>query len=379
MALPVREVSAAGYRSLKAIHYPMSQLDVFVGANGVGKSNLYRGLELLRAAAENSLGDALGQEGFRQALWAGPGKHKTPARLRLSAGFSDVGGSETAYRYEVELGYPALSAAAFGDEAHVKSERLVYLGGRRPATLMERDGARLMARGEDGRPSPIEIDLLDTETAFGRIEDPARFPALDVVRRTLLQWRFYHDLRTDAQSALRQPCAAAPAVSLASDGRNLAAVFATLAHICEDTVALEAAVDRAFPGATLNIPQPGRFASFSMSFPEFPMREFEAAELSDGTLKFLALAGALLAYRLPPFIALNEPESSLHPDLMEPLAGLIAQASKRSQIWLVTHSERLAQAIGARGGGAVRTVLKKDGATVIDGLTMFGAFRDDDD
>ena len=51
MVLPVREFSAAGYRSLQRIPYPMSRLDVFVGANGVGKSNLYRGLELLRAAA----------------------------------------------------------------------------------------------------------------------------------------------------------------------------------------------------------------------------------------------------------------------------------------------------------------------------------------
>ena len=49
MALPVREFSASGYRSLQRIHYPMSRLDVFVGANGVGKSNLYRGLELLEA------------------------------------------------------------------------------------------------------------------------------------------------------------------------------------------------------------------------------------------------------------------------------------------------------------------------------------------
>ena len=59
----------------------------------------------------------------------------------------------------------------------------------------------------------------------------------------------------------------------------------------------------------------------------------------------LALAGALLAYRLPAFIALNEPEASLHPDLLEPLARLIVRASERTQVWLVTHSERLAAAI----------------------------------
>ncbi|KQU22461.1 hypothetical protein ASG63_22340 [Methylobacterium sp. Leaf94] len=57
-----------------------------------------------------------------------------------------------------------------------------------------------------------------------------------------------------------------------------------------------------------------------MVFPDYPKRVFEAAELSDGTLRFLALAGALLAYRLPPFMALNEPETNLHPDLLAPLS-----------------------------------------------------------
>ena len=59
MDLPVREFSASGYRSLERIAYPVSRLDVFVGANGAGKSNLSRGLELLRAAAANTLGVTL--------------------------------------------------------------------------------------------------------------------------------------------------------------------------------------------------------------------------------------------------------------------------------------------------------------------------------
>ena len=115
-----------------------------------------------------------------------------------------------------------------------------------------------------------------------------------------------------------------------------------------------------------------------MAFADFPNRVFEAAELSDGTLRFLSLAGALMAYRLPPFIALNEPESSLHPDLMEPLGRMVARASERTQVWLVTHSERLAEAIRKSGAGAVRTVTKRAGATTIEGLTLLGTFRDDD-
>jgi predicted ATPase len=161
-----------------------------------------------------------------------------------------------------------------------------------------------------------------------------------------------------------------------SNGSNLPAVFATLAHIREDTTDLDQIVDQAFPGARLVLPRPDRTASFGMTFPEFPCRVFDAAELSDGTLRFLALAGALLAYRLPPFVALNEPEASLHPDLMQPLAQLVARASERTQILLVTHSERLADAIAATGRGKVRRVLKQDGATWIEGLKMWGEFAD---
>jgi predicted ATPase len=115
-----------------------------------------------------------------------------------------------------------------------------------------------------------------------------------------------------------------------------------------------------------------------MVFPDYPRRVFEAAELSDGTLRFLALAGALLAYRLPPFIALNEPETSLHPDLLAPLARLIVKASERTQVWLVTHSERLADAILAQGGTRPHRVVKREGATWIEGLKLFGAFAEEE-
>jgi predicted ATPase len=380
MVLPVREFSASGYRSLQRIHYPMSRLDVFVGANGVGKSNLYRGLELLHAAAANTLGDQLAREGLDLAMWAGR-RASGPRRIKLAASFSEPDRLEVSYRYDIEIGLPptGLGVPPFPLSPEIKFEALTYLSGRRSVKMMERDGLHLMARDEEGRPQTIDIDILDSETALGRLEDPSRFPTLNLIRRTFLEWRFYHGLRTDADSPLRKPCIAAPAPTLTSDGSNLAAVFATLAHVRQDTIDLERVIERTFPGATLNIPHSGRTAEFSMSFPEFEHREFEAAELSDGTLRFLALAGALMAYRLPPFIALNEPESSLHPDLMEPLAEMIRKAAERTQVWLVTHSERLAAAIEASGDGAVRTVVKRNGATTIEGLTLLGTFRDEED
>jgi predicted ATPase len=107
-------------------------------------------------------------------------------------------------------------------------------------------------------------------------------------------------------------------------------------------------------------------------------RVFDASELSDGTLRYLALAGTLLAYRLPAFIALNEPETSLHPELLDPLARLIVQASSRTQIWLVTHSGQLAAALRKHGSIEPHTVVKRGGETWIEGLKLTGDFDADE-
>ena len=77
------------------------------------------------------------------------------------------------------------------------------------------------------------------------------------------------------------------------------------------------------------------------------LRPLSGAELSDGTLRYLLWIAALLTPRPPPLIVLNEPETSLHPDLLPALGRLIVRASARSQVWVVTHSSRLIGALEA--------------------------------
>jgi predicted ATPase len=391
--MQIREIAVAGYRSLRSIRFPIGQLTVFVGANGVGKTNLYRALQLVQSAAAGSLARELASEGgMESALWAGKRATNKPARIKFQVGigknredhsgqhqFDDSVELAVTYSYEVEIGVRVPTAAAFPLEPQIKEERLIDRGARRPVSLLERRGPRATAVDNDGRKHAVAPTLLASETALGALQDPGLFADLDAVRRTMLDWRFYHDFRTDRLSALREPCLAITTPTLASDGGDLAAVFATLVHIREDTVDLDRAIDDAFPGAQLVVPSPGRTASFGLIMPDYPKRTFAASELSDGTLRYLALAGALLGYRLPSFIALNEPETSLHPDLLGPLARMIVQAARRTQIWVVTHSERLADAFVACGDLKPRTVIKRDGETWIEGLKLFGDFGEDDD
>ncbi len=388
MTLKIRDFQAAGYRSLRSIRMPVDPLSVFLGTNGVGKTNLYRALQLLQASAAGTLSQELaGEGGMQSALWAGKRIPGDPATLTLSADFGEPR-DRNFYRYSLTVGLPPsqtdpeggvhATGNAFALEAQIKEETLVFEGGRRPETLLERRGPHLVARDEEGVRQEIDRQLMASETALGSLQDPSRFPDLYTVQGSMLDWRFYHDLRTGHTSPLRRPCLAVTSPTLASDGANLAAVFATLVYIRDDKTDLDRAIQEAFPGAKLAVLEPQRTASFGMVFPDYPKRLFDASELSDGTLRYLALAGALLALRLPAFIALNEPEASLHPDLLDPLARLIVRASERTQIWLVTHSQILADAIAKHGRIKPRIVIKQEGETWIEGLRLAGDFADED-
>ena len=122
------------------------------------------------------------------------------------------------------------------------------------------------------------------------------------------------------------------------------------------------ALDEAFPGSELDFVEAGGRYLVAMRAPEF-QRPFSAPELSDGVLRYLALTGALCAYRRPDFIALNEPEASLHPALIAPLARMILRAAAETQILVVTHSAPLARALEAEGRARLLVLEKRGGET----------------
>lgn len=371
--MTVSEVAATGYRSLRSIRFPVHNLSVFIGANGVRKTNLYRALELLQSTAAGTLTrDLASAGGMDSVAWTGRRMQGRPVRVRLAVELADAQRAP-AYGCTVEVGLvPQFDGTAMGAafliEPQVKAETLVDLSARRPVTILDRDGPTGFVRDEEGRKRALGTHLPATETALGVLQDAVLFPELHLIRRALLGWRSDHDFRTDSVSALRRPCLAVTTLTLASDGSDLAAVFATLAPIRQDTAYLAARVHDAFSGARLVIPPPDRLASFGLIFPVHPKRVVEPSKLSDGTLRYLAPVGPLSGYRLPAFLARNEPETSLHPDLKEPLARMIARASERTQNWPVTHSERLADAIADVTGVVPRTIVKRKGETWIDGL-----------
>ena len=370
-------MQAENYRSLRTIRMDLGQVNLFVGENGVGKSNLYRALQLVQAAVTGSFSAEIAREGgMSSALWSGPRRADKPVRIRLAAELVDDERAIT-FRYRIEAGLKPPMAAGFDFEPQVKEEELTIETGRRPVTVMKRAGPSIMARGETGRMEPHEEDALPSETAIAILSDAGRYPEIGAFRRALSGWRFYHGFRTDRDSPLRKPALAVTAPMLDEDGSNLAAVFATLRHIRGESPDLDRAIGEALAGARLDVPVPGRSADFALLLPGFEQRPFLPEELSDGQLRFLALGAALLSYRRPRFIALNEPETSLHPDMLPALARMIAAAAAESQVWIVTHSEVLAAAVREACGTKPRRVIRKDGGTTIEGLTISGEIAED--
>ena len=371
-------LSAAGYRSLRSIRLDIGQVSLFVGENGVGKSNLYRALQLIRAAADGSFAREVAREGgMESVLWSGRRPAGKPVRIALEAGFED--GAGRGFRYSIEAGLPPPASAGFLFEPHVKQEMVSLAAGRRTIELMHRNGPAVIARDADGRRAEEPLRLLNAETAFVALGSSGSHPEVASLMRATLGWRFYHGFRSDAGSPLRRPSLAVTAPMLDESGENLAAVFATLAHIRGDTTDLDRCVSDAFGGARLDIPVPGDTASFGLRPAEFPQRVFRPEELSDGQIRFLGLAGALLSYRLPELVALNEPETSLHDSMLPALAGMIARAAERTQVWVVTHSARLASLIADETGARVMVVVRENGATGIAGMRLGGGFADEAD
>ena len=89
-------------------------------------------------------------------------------------------------------------------------------------------------RDEEGRKRPFGTDLLATETALASLQDAARFPEIEIVRRAMAGWRFHHDFRTDAGSPLRRPCLAVTTPTLASDGSDDALYDQAVAIVAKD-------------------------------------------------------------------------------------------------------------------------------------------------
>ena len=266
-----------------------------------------------------------------------------------------------------------MTDAAFELDPLVKEEKIRFERNRRPVVMLQRENASVWLRDREGKRAAYPLELLATESALSQIMDPHRYPELTAIRDRLSAWRFYHHFRTDKDSPLRQPQVGVLTPVLGSDGADLAAALKTILEFGEADD-LTGSLRAAFPDTGLVIAGHGGRFDVALAMPGI-QRPFEARELSDGTLRYLCLLAALHSPLPPAFLVLNEPETSIHPDLIAPMARSIAQASERSQIWVITHSETLAGHIEAETGRRPIRLEKVEGETRIVGQRLDGSIE----
>jgi predicted ATPase len=375
-------VAISNYRSLRNVVAPLQNLNVVTGANGSGKSSFYRALRLLGDTAQGRVITSLAREGGLQStLWAGPEtiarsvrKHEhdvqgtprsKPVMLRMGFASDDLG-------YLIDLGLPSSSGdddrrpSQFSLDPEIKRECIWHGPVLRPATmLVDRNGPLVRIKGDDGNWNIAAKNLAVFDSMMTHVADPRTAPETLVLRETIRAWRFYDHFRTDADAPARLAHIGTRTPILANDGADVAAAIQTIREIGERD-ALDAAVSDAFPQTELTVTNSA--GRFTLSMKQHGLlRALDAAELSDGTLRYLLWIAALLTPRPPALMVLNEPETSLHPDLLAPLARLIARASERSQIIVVTHANPLITSLRDHGSNSI-TLEKNFGETTIAGL-----------
>jgi predicted ATPase len=342
-----------GYRSLRDLVIPLRRLNLVTGANGSGKSNLYRALRLLAETAQGRVIPSLAREGGLQStLWAGPesfsravlrGDQPVQGTVRKNVVSLRLGFAGDDFGYAIDLGLPSGVAGSFGFDPEIKRE-CVWAGAmlRPSALLVDRKGPVVKSR-QDAEWTIVTHQLATFDSMITHCADPRHTPEMLMLREEMRAWRFYDHFRTDTAAPARMRQIGTHTPILSHDGADLAAALQTIREI-GDAPALDAAIADAFPGAHVRVSMADGWFEVEMHQHGI-LRPLKGAELSDGTLRYLLWVAALLTPRPPGLLVLNEPETSLHPDLLPALGRLVAQTSARSQVLVVSHAPVLVDAL----------------------------------
>jgi len=335
----VQSLEISGFASFEQVRWCPERLNALIGLNGSGKSNLLRALDLIRASAIGALHDfVLDKGGFPRLLWGGLAQQM---KFQIVADLTVEGATVV---YPFELGAVSQSASY-----RIVRELLVFADGSAPqARLLNRFMNELQLQ-EGGLIRPIEPAQAppETETALSTIsvlwphQVPYKF------QQYLRAWAIYHDLRVDEHAEIRRPAVIRDERRVSRDGQNLIPVLRAL-YVGNFRDAIDKGMSAAFPNdygeLAFRFTEPDRVQLYIRR--KQSSREDSAADLSDGTLRFLLLLAILATPDPPPLIAIDEPEAGLHPSMLPIIAEFAAEAATRTQVILSTHSPQMLDAFG---------------------------------
>lgn len=384
----IKTFAISNYRSICNLIIPLDQLNVITGENASGKSNLYRAMKILSETAQGGAIRAVASEGGLESIfWAGPRdlyKNKLnvlSTGVRVDKTNLRLGFTSNKYSYAITLtndfctdkdcynkvpyrfhkyqftDRPEFSCkpSDFPFDPQIAKEAIWFGEALRPsALLVDRTHDQIKVLDSD-----IEaVDSSLNKSIFNILNEYDQSPEVDYLKSDIASWRFYDHFRLDENSPIRKPQLLTYTPVLDHDGHNLASAIKTI-ECSPNSELFDQVISDAFPGAYLCADHEIYIIYNGLN------RSLTAKELSDGTLRFILWAAALLTPQPPTLMVINEPELSLHEDLIPALANLIIHASKQTQIIVITHSIELSVRLNKENNCNAIHLEKKLGKTEI--------------
>lgn len=316
------------------IDFELQDLNVIIGPNSSGKSNLVSLFSLLRGATASTAGkitDVISTGGgAREWLWKGA---QDPVSAELGVAIARPVGSGSLYY-----------SLAFREEANrflLLEERLDPGGRSRPFYHWKGEEHAHVLRNGKPMKEPVEPGRMSMSHRWIK----SQYPELAYTSESLASIRIFQDWQFGWKSGARYSSYAdMPSDFLAEDAGNLAIVIGDLIFHGLESEILRF-VQLADPSATgvKTLTQAGGIQLFVVE--RQLLTPAPAARLSKGVLQLLSLAAILLHPAPPKLICIEEPENGLHPDVLTDLAKLLMEASARTQLIVTTHSEVLVDSL----------------------------------
>ena len=352
----IEAITVRGFRSLRDVTLSTDALNVVIGPNQSGKTNLLDALDLLARAARGELSRALYQSrgGLRNVLWAGPGGTSIDFEVRFApaGAFAAEKGAVT-YGFSLEpdgQGHVVARERLAVAKAAAKNARAAPMG------LLSAERGRGFLHSLRTRKKHAREDFPGQELVLSAIRDPVAYPTLEKVRSALASIAVYPGFETRASWAyadphrvplLRQPLGVQRVDRVSPLGDNLTNVLYTMCHEQRKPrwETFKRYVRLGFPDfddLTFPADAGGNRVALAWIDRRFPDARFAADVLSDGTLCYLALCAILSDRGRAALVAIDEPETHLHPELLGRVVGLMEKAAGEGErIVATTHSDRL--------------------------------------
>ncbi|HLA80348.1 MAG TPA: AAA family ATPase [Thermoleophilia bacterium] len=327
---------------------PLEPLNVLIGPNASGKSNLIEAMSILAAAPKDLQVPIREGGGIGDWLWKGS-KQPATATIDITV-YYPAGPMPLRYRLSfTEIGqrFFALRDEAVEDERPRGSSQRPYFyyayQGGHPALNVK------METEENGGRTERRLrreDVSPEQSILSQRRDPDIYPELTYLANQFERIRFYREWNLGRYTAPRLPQKTdLPADSLLEDAANLGLVLNDLQNR-PDVKQMILERLRAFYERVTDVTTTIQGGTVQVFFHEKGLKHpVPATRLSDGTLRYLCLLVILCHPEPPPLTCIEEPELGLHPDVIPKVAEMLVEAAARTQLIVTTHSDILVDAL----------------------------------